>query len=176
MASRLLKIALLFFVTQSLSAQQWTPVSGSVNFQVKMLVSNVKGKLTGMAAKIEFEQDEPKSIYATVKTNTVNTENSLRDRHLKEKEDFFEVEKYPLIAMRSGNITKTAKGYRSDFDITLKNVTKKQSVDFRFEQNETSGTFSADFTLDRTHWNFGGNTLGMADEVKVHITLKMKKQ
>ncbi len=156
-------------------AQYWKPVSGTINFSIKMLGLNVNGKLGGIKANLGFTNNEPSEIYASAESNTIDTNNSLRDSHLKEKPEFFEPVKYPQIRMKSKSIYKSGNNYIGIFDVTLKNITKVIKVPFSFTENGNSGTFKGKYTLDRDDFKFGGNTLGMSDDVKVSITLNVKK-
>jgi polyisoprenoid-binding protein YceI len=138
----ILKITSIILLTSILGhAQNWRPSTGSVNFSLKMLGVTVEGKLGGIKANLDFENNEPASIYASVDANTVDTDNSLRDSHLKEKPEFFQPDKYHTIVMKSSTISKTAKGYEGTFDITLKGVSKAVKVPFTFTQNGDTGTF-----------------------------------
>ena len=172
-----MKKLLLFFliIGTSLFAQEWKPTTGSVKFSLKMLGVSVDGNLGGIAANLTFENNEPSDIYATVKTNTVNTNNSLRDTHLKEKPEYFEPEKFPTITMRSKTISKNGSSFKAVFDVTIKGVTKQVNVPFTFEESGNSGTFKSMFTINRRDWKFGGNTLGMGDTVTINILLNVKK-
>ena len=166
---------ILLFSSFTVFAQNWTPTTGSVKFSLKMLGVSVDGKLGGIKANLKFDNNVPTSVYASVDSKTVDTDNSLRDSHLKEKPEFFQPEKYPTIVMNSKSINKTSKGYEGLFDVTIKGITKAVKVPFTFTENGTTGTFTGQFTIDRTDWKFGGNTFGMGDDVKVNISLNVKK-
>jgi polyisoprenoid-binding protein YceI len=168
-------ILLLLFTSFSLFAQNWSPTTGSVKFSLKMLGVMVDGKLGGIKANLNFDNNTPTSIYASVETKTIDTDNSLRDSHLKEKPEFFQPEKYPTIVMNSKSITKTSKGFEGLFDVTIKGITKSVKVPFTFLENGSTGTFSGQFVIDRTDWKFGGNTFGMGDDVKINVSLNVKK-
>lgn len=175
MIKTVIKTLILVCISISINAQDWKPSTGSVKFSLKMLGVSVVGNLGGIAANLSFNNNEPNYVYATVKTATVDTDNSLRDSHLKEKPEFFEPAKYPTIAMRSKSITKNGNAYTGVFDVTIKNITKSVNVPFTFTSSGNDGVFKGAFTIDRTDWKFGGNTLGMGDDVKVEILLNVKK-
>lgn len=175
MKKSLFVLLFLSLITATTQAQDWKAKTGSVTFSLKMLGVTVDGKLSGIKANLKFENDEPTYLYATIESNTVFTDNSLRDSHLKEKPEFFQPEKYPQVKMRSKSITKTADGYEAVFDITLKDKTKSQKVPFIFTNNGDSGKLAATFVMDRTDWDFGGNTFGMGDDVTVKIALNISK-
>ncbi|MFN8344850.1 MAG: YceI family protein [Spirosomataceae bacterium] len=153
--------------------QVWQPVSAMIGFKVKMLGVTVEGKFAGLTSSIKFNPDNPtlSSIAATVEAATIDTDNTLRNRHLREKEDFFEVAKYPKISMKSTKIEKTANGYVGYFDLTVKSVTKSVKVPFIFSKMADKATFSGNFTINRRDWAIGGNTLGMSNDVSVYLTV-----
>jgi len=98
-------------------------------------------------------------------------DNKLRDSHLKEKPEFFEPAKYPVLTLKSSSISKTADGYLGEFNLTIKNVTKPVKIPFKFTQNDKKGVFSAKFDINRKDWKFGGSTFGMSDKVTVSLSL-----
>jgi polyisoprenoid-binding protein YceI len=168
---------MLLFLTQKLVAQSWTASSGSVSFGIKMLGNTVNGNFSGLKPTIQFQNDEPVSLSATVQTNTIDTDNSLRDKHLKEKEDFFQVEKYPILTMTSTQISKINETqYLGTFKITIKTVTKLVKVPISLNKTNDQGVMKSEFIINRKDWNFGGSTMGMSDNVKVKISLNLAKK
>ena len=75
-----------------------TITKSAITFQIKNLGINVGGSFNGLKADINFDPShlDSSSIEASVESNTVNTDNESRDRHLK-SEDYFDVDKYPEI-------------------------------------------------------------------------------
>jgi polyisoprenoid-binding protein YceI len=166
---------LLFCVSVSVSGfgQSWQPVSAAVGFSLKMFGVSVEGKFKGLNAAIKFDPENlaSNSISATVDAATIDTDNALRNRHLREKEDFFEVAKYPKISLKSTKIEKTANGYTGYFDMTIKTITKPVKVPFTFSSAGGKATFNGSFIVNRRDWAIGGNTLGMAYEVTITLTV-----
>ncbi|WP_298359031.1 YceI family protein [Runella sp.] len=166
---------LLFCVSVSVSgfSQNWQPVTAAVGFSLKMFGVSVEGKFKGLNAVIKFDPENlaSNSIVATIDATTIDTDNTLRNRHLREKEDFFEVAKYPKISMKSTKIEKTANVYTGYFDMTIKSVTKPVKVPFTFLSAGNKATFSGNFIVNRRDWAIGGNTLGMANEVTINLTV-----
>lgn len=162
----------------SLKAQQWKPVSANVTFKIKMFGATVDGSLKGLAGAVLFDpSDLPHAnIQATIDARTIDTDNSLRNKHLREKEDFFDVAKYPSIKMKSVKFEKTANGYLGYFDLTMKKTTKNVKMPFSFSQNGVNSTFVGSFTINRRDWEIGGGMLGMSNDVTVSITLNTQAQ
>ncbi len=174
-----MKKILIFVFCVSISgsgfSQTWQPIMAVVGFSVKMFGVGVEGKFKGLAANIKFDPDNlaSSSVFATVDASTLDTDNTLRNRHLREKEDFFEVAKYPKITMKSTKIEKAANGYIGYFDMTIKSVTKPLKVPFTFSSANNKATFNGNFTINRRDWAIGGNTLGMANEVTINLTVNV---
>lgn len=170
-------LLITFLAFNSSFAQKWTPTTGTAKFSTKMLGIGVDGSFKGIKATIDFNPENPvtSSIFASVDANTIFTDNSLRDTHMREKPDFFEVAKYPTVSLKSTSITKNGTSFVGTFNFTIKNVTKSVKIPFTFIQAGNKGTFSATFEINRKDWNFGGNTMGMSDKVKIGLTLNAQQ-
>ncbi len=166
----------LFAATQSF-AQKWTPTSGTAKFYIKMLGVGIDGSFKGIKANIDFNPENPvaSTIFTSVDAATVFTDNGLRDTHIKEKTEFFEVVKYPTVSLKSTAIAKNGASYIGTFNFTIKNITKAVKIPFTFTQTGDKGTFVANFEINRKDWNFGGNTLGMSDKVKLSLVLNVQQ-
>lgn len=166
----------LFFVVHSAMAQNWQPTTSSVSFKIKMLGVNVDGTLKGMKTSLKFANNEPLSLSATIDSKSINTSNNLRDKHLKEKEEFFQPDLFPVISMSSVSIQKTTDSkYTGVFKLTIKNVSKNLKIPFTFSEDAGKGMLKAEFALNRQDFKFGGDTPGMSDNVKVSILLNLAK-
>jgi polyisoprenoid-binding protein YceI len=174
-----MKKILIIFALFSLNfsyAQDWKPSSYIVKFKLKMLGLGVNGKFRGLKVKLNAPNGELKSISATVDANTVNTDNTLRDKHLKEKLEFFQVEKFPTLTLTSTQISKgTGNAYNGTFNLTIKDVTKAVKIPFTLDETGETAIMKTNFTIDRKLWSFGGNTPGMGDNVEINLTLNLKK-
>ncbi|AEI49327.1 YceI family protein [Runella slithyformis DSM 19594] len=172
-----MKKTLFFLFCVSISGsgmgQTWQPVSSGIGFSVKMLGVTVEGSFRGLAANLKFNPETPTagSLSATVDAATVDTDNALRNRHLREKEDFFEAANYPKISLKSTKIEKAANGYIGHFDLTIKSITKSVKVPFTFSQTDNKATFTGTFMINRRDWALGGNTFGMSNEVTIRLTV-----
>lgn len=166
----------LFFFANSALGQNWQPTTSSVSFKIKMLGINVDGTLKGMKTSLKFVNNEPMALSATIDSKSINTSNNLRDKHLKEKEEFFQPELFPVISMSSVSIQKNADGkYTGVFKVTIKSISKNLKIPFTFNEEAGKGVLKADFTLNRQDFKFGGHTPGMSDNVKVSILLNLAK-
>lgn len=157
--------------------QSWTPTAARTAFTAKMFGVRIVGTFKGFKGNINFDPSNPaqSSITGTVDAATIDTDNSMRDGHLREKDDFFQVEKYPKITLKSTKIEKSGSGYVGTFDLTLKNVTNSLKIPFTFQESGSTAVLEGSAKLDRTDWKFGGNTLGMSDDVTLDLKVNLKK-
>ena len=95
-------------------------------FQVRHLVTKVRGRFTDFEGAIEYNEANPElsTVNFTIKTASIDTAEGDRDKHLRSA-DFFEVDKYPEITFRSKKMTKRGDGYDVTGDLTIHGVTKE---------------------------------------------------
>src|SRR5581483_11921432 len=91
---------------------QYKPVDNksSVHFKIKTFGISVNGVFTGLDGTILFDPVHPgdSKFDVSVDANSVNTDNSLRDSHLR-KDPFFDVKNYPRIHFVSTRIVPSTK-------------------------------------------------------------------
>jgi hypothetical protein len=171
---------LFFFVslTNLIFAQNWKPVTAGVNFKMKMLGASVNGNFRGFSGILKFDPNDLSnaSLVGSVDASTIDTDNRLRNKHLKEKEDFFNVEKYPKLKMRTTKIEKDGGNYVGYFDLTIKETTKNVKIPFIFKQEGDKATFQGSTVINRRDWAVGGGTFGMGDMVTFTITINSVKE
>ena len=156
-------------MNESLIQKELTIASADINFKIKNAGFYVNGSFTGLSANIKFDEKNLKEsgFEATINAKSINTENTLRDIHLRTSE-YFDVEKYPLITMKSNEIMRSVSGnFTANFDVIIKDKTKKILVPFFFENN----AFSAKLTLNRRHFGIGGSSFLLSDEVIINLVV-----
>ncbi len=157
-----------------------------VIFQVRHLVTKVRGRFSDFDGTIEFDAAAPErsSVRFTVKTTSIDTNEPKRDEHLRSP-DFFEVEKFPTMRFASQRLEKVGEGsYLVHGDLTIRDVTRTIAlpVDFLGTARDPWGNekigFEAETTLNRKDygltWNAVLETGGflVGDEVKVSLSLQ----
>lgn len=157
-------------MNESLIQKERTVASADISFKIKNAGFYVNGSFTGLVANIKFDDKNLKesSFEATISAKSINTDNMLRDIHLRTSE-YFDVEKYPQITMKSTEIMRSVSGnFSANFDVIIKDKTKKIIVPFYFKND----VFSAKITLNRRHFGVGGSSFLLSDEVIVNIEVK----
>lgn len=159
----------LLLTTISVTSQAVDTSKSKVLFSVSNFgLNTVKGRFTGMEGKVDINRNSLNSsmIEVCLKTNTIDTENSKRDDHLK-NEDFFEVSTYPNICFNSEKIEKTTNGYIAKGALEMHGVSKTVSIPFTYTNNQFEGSF----TIKRKDYNIGleSNNFSVGKEVKIEI-------
>src|SRR4249919_1722509 len=153
------RLFLLTFLLCSFAAmkaqKQITPSdNGSkVHFVIKNFGIKTGGDFSGLKGTIKFDPRNPggSSFNVTVNSSTIDTDNSSRDGHLR-KEEYFDVNNYPVIHMVSTKVQATVKPGRYQFNgnLTIKKTTKP--IQFQFVVEEKDGGYlftSDDISLNR---------------------------
>jgi polyisoprenoid-binding protein YceI len=137
----LITILSIFSLGVSAKAEKWIidTAHSKVGFEISHLViSTVEGNFTDFKGTIMFDAKDPlksKSFFkieTTIKSNSINTANEKRDKHLRSG-DFFDVKKNPLITFTSTNIATTdGKHFIIEGDLTMAGKTKKVKLETKY--------------------------------------------
>ena len=171
-------LILLLFLANCAFAQGNHPVKrSSVTFQIKNMGFTVNGSIGGVQATIVFDPATPESgvIEASADVATINTDNEMRDHHLR-SDSYFDAAKYPKITMRSVTLKhKSGSNYIGQFNVTIKDKTKQLEMPFTYVENAGSETFTGILKLKRSDFGIGGGSMVMSDDVKVTIEVETGK-
>jgi polyisoprenoid-binding protein YceI len=147
--------------------------SFSVTFKIKNFGATVDGSFKKGSAKINFNEASPNlsTFEGSVEANSISTGNKLRDGHLKDKEEFFNVVKYPTLTMKSVTVEKISEGnYQITWDITMKGITRRLKAPMSITAAaNNSKQFSSEFKINRNEWKVGGSSMTMGDAVTIKI-------
>ncbi len=155
-------------------------------FQVRHLLSKVRGRFSDFEGAIEFDEANPEhsSVDFTVHTKSIDTNQPDRDTHLR-SEDFFSVEQFPTLTFKSTKITGRGDNqYDVAGDLTMRGVRRSivLLVEYLGKAKDPWGNdkvaFEGEITLNRKDyglmWNAALETGGflVGDEVKVNISIQ----
>ena len=184
---RWLAFLAIAFLALPLAAQDFKidPNHSSANFAVKhLLVSTVRGRFAGgVTGTIHLDtQDISKSsVTADIKTDTIDTDNAMRDKDL-HSEKFFDVQKYPDIKFQSTSVQRRGDDYVAIGNLTIKDVTKQVELPFTLTQAEVRGKkkigVEANLTINRLEYHVDYDSTGttVSKEVKIEIDLEANEQ
>lgn len=159
-------------------------------FQVRHLVTKVRGRFADFEGAIHFEDARPEqsSVSFTMRTASVDTNEPDRDKHLR-SEDFFHAEKFPTITFTSASVARAGDNlFNVTGDLTIRGVTKRITLPVTFlgaakdPWGNTKWGFETETTLNRKDfgllWNAALETGGflVGDEVKVTLSIQAAAQ
>ncbi|WP_214072765.1 YceI family protein [Mucilaginibacter sp. dw_454] len=175
-----MKLRTLFLLSQlfipMLSVAQYKPVesASTLTFNIRNLGFNVAGSFKGFDGLINFD---PRNLAAsnfdvTITSATVNTDNNLRDSHV--RDEFFEVKTYPKIRLASTKLGGKDGNYVFTGLLTIKSTTKPISFPFTATEANDSYLFKGGFKIKRKDFGVGG-TSTVSDELEVILNVTAKK-
>lgn len=188
-----LLIAAFCLLTIQSGAQSWKidPTHSAVKFKTRyLLISEVEGTFkkfdgTFTSSKADFSD---MSAEMTVDVASVNTDNEMRDNHLK-SDDFFNAEKFPKMTFKSTGIRSLGKGrFILSGELTIRDVTKNVEVPLTYggtvkdPWGNTRAGFKATGTVNRKDFKLtwdkkteAGEAV-VADDVEFTIDASLIKQ
>jgi polyisoprenoid-binding protein YceI len=167
--------AIIFSKAQN---QEWTIVSSDISFKIKNAGFTVDGKFGNATGTIQFDpaKSSGNKMEASMDAKTINTDNSMRDGHLR-KEEYFSVDKFPKISMSATAFTKETDGkFIGSFILTIKGTTKNVPVLFNFTEQDGKAKLTGSFKINRLDYKVGSSSFMMADDVNVSIEVTCIKK
>jgi polyisoprenoid-binding protein YceI len=155
-------------------------------FQVRHLISKVRGRFPDFDGTIDFDEAEPRNskVTFTIQAASIDTGVADRDAHLR-SDDFFAVEKFPAITFRSTAIQpKGDHEFDVTGDLTMRGVTKQVVIPVSYlgaavdPWGNQKVAFEGEVTLNRKdfglNWNAAIETGGflVGDDVKVSLSVQ----
>jgi polyisoprenoid-binding protein YceI len=155
-------------------------------FQVRHLLTRVRGRFADFEGRIEFEEERPEhsSVTFTIQAASIDTNTPDRDAHLR-SDDFFAVGTYPTITFTSTQVTpRGSDAFDVTGNLTMRGVTKAivLPVTYLGRAKDPWGTekaaFEAEIVLNRKdfglNWNAALETGGflVGDDVKVSLSVQ----
>lgn len=167
----LLTLLLAFGGLASMAQLRPVDKKSSVKFTVKNMGFDVDGTFSGLQGLIAFDPQSPTtgSIDVTIDANTVNTDNNMRDGHLKDG-DYFDTKNYPNIRFVSTKITAAKGGYLITGKLTIKGKTKEITFPFAATNNAEGITFTGSFKINRKDFGVGGTSI-ISNELEVKLNV-----
>ena len=162
------------------------PAHSEVFFQVRHLVTKVRGRFSDFEGTITYDEAQPEqsSVTFSIKTSSIDTNVADRDTHLRSA-DFFSAEEHPTLTFRSKKITKTdGESFDVVGDLTMRGTTKEIHLPVSFLGHATDPWggkrvgFEAETTVNRKdfglNWNAALETGGflVGDEVRVNLSIQ----
>lgn len=163
------------------------PTHSEVQFKVKHLViSTVTGTFKKFEGNLESDSDDFDGASASfsLDVNSIDTNVADRDAHLK-SDDFFAADKFPQITFNNGLLNKTGDAYQLTGDLTIRDVTKKITLDVEFggvmvdPYGQTKAGFEITGKINRKEFGLAWSAVTeaggivVADEIKLHLNVQV---
>lgn len=189
MKKLVLFISMIAFAATSFAQTKWNvdPYHSSLNFSIKHSgISMVNGKFTEYTGTLTTNGEalENAQFDFTIQASSINTNVEARDNHLRSA-DFFEVEKYPTLTLKSTKVLQSGKPnhYILHGKLTIKGVTKDVIADLYYggiaksDDGEKLG-MKAKAVINRFDYNidFDPTAAGIGKDVHIEVNLQFAKQ
>ena len=157
-----------------------------VAFQVRHLLTKVRGRFTEFAGTVVFDQEHPErsSASLTIDASSVDTGTPDRDNHLR-SDDFFAVGTYPTLTFTSSQVVKTGDAtYDVVGTLTIRGVVEEITLPVTYlgtakdPWGNVRAGFETSLTLNRKDfgltWNAALETGGflVGDEVRINLSIQ----
>jgi polyisoprenoid-binding protein YceI len=157
-----------------------------VAFQVRHLVTRVRGRFTDFSGTVQFDEARPElsSIDFSINAASIDTGTPDRDAHLR-SDEFFAAEKHPTITFKSSQVAKkSAEQYEIEGTLTIRGMAKLLTLPITYLGTATDPWgnarvgFEGEVTINRKdfglNWNAALETGGflVGDEVKISVSLQ----
>lgn len=167
----------ILFLSVTMARAQYKPVDdgSALNFTIGNFGFDVNGSFSGFQGKIDFDpQNTANSNFdVTIDAGTVNTDNGLRDKHLKD-DGYFDVINYPRIRFVSSKITSNGGHYTLTGQLTIKGKSKEIAFPFTAVPADNGYIFKGSFKINRKDFGVGG-TSTISGELQVTLNVHAVK-
>ncbi len=170
------------------AAQTYTidKMHSEVAFQVRHLLTKVRGRFTEFAGTVSFDQEHPEQSSAslTIDASSIDTSTADRDTHLR-SDDFFAVGTFPTLTFASSRVFKTGDDtYDVVGTLTIRGVAKEITMPVTYlgtakdPWGNVRAGFETSLTLNRKDfgltWNAALETGGflVGDEVRLNLSIQ----
>lgn len=156
-------------LAQSLKASD--PQS-KVSFSIKNFGIRTEGTLAGLQGTMEMDPSgtNPRSISLSVDAQTINTNNRMRDNHLR-KSEYFDVARHPRLLFTANSFTKTTNGFLVKGSLQIKGIAKNIEINCTTVREGNAYIFKGSFPINRRDFKVGGGSISLADELTVNFLI-----
>jgi polyisoprenoid-binding protein YceI len=180
LALSVLALAILLATSSAMFAADeyaYDGVHSSISFKARHLdLSWIHGRFNEASGKFVLDRENPsKSTFElSIKADSVDTGNKLRDDHLRQP-DYFDTKQFPTIDFKSTSVKPIDGGFEVAGNFTMHGTTKPVTITLTGgKEIEWKGTkrvgFSTELALKRSDFNFDKTAIGpIGDEALIII-------
>jgi polyisoprenoid-binding protein YceI len=141
-------------------------IHSQVSFAIRVMsVTTTRGNFKTLRGQLQIDEQNPAASWAEaeVEAASINTDNLLRDTHLRSNA-FFAVKKYPTIAFHSTRVEPIGgSAYQVTGDLTLLGTTRSITFDVTYSGWGTGSSGRVDLTartkINRDDFGLGGGMM-----------------
>jgi polyisoprenoid-binding protein YceI len=159
-------------------------VHSGVTFQIShMGLSWIHGRFNDFGGKFTIDSSDPakSSFSLDIKPDSIDTNNSKRDDHLKAP-DFFNVKQFPALKFNSTAVKPIEGGFEVTGDLTMHGETKPVTFSLKggrsaeYPKGVQRTGYSTQLVIKRSDFGVGKPTPGLGDDVYVAISFEGTKK
>jgi polyisoprenoid-binding protein YceI len=161
-----------------------------VVFQVRHLITKVRGRFSNFEGNVEFDEERPEvsTVNISIDATSIDTSEPDRDTHLR-SDDFFGVATYPKLTFQTTQVKKTGP---NTFDVTgtftMHGVTKDITLPVTYlgvakdPWGKERAGFEAELTINRKDYGLSWNaaletgSFLVGDDVKISLSIQAVAQ
>jgi polyisoprenoid-binding protein YceI len=167
------------------------PAHSEVQFKVKhLMITTVTGYFKTFDLQVETEDDDftkASSVVFTADIDSIDTNNSQRDTHLKSN-DFFNADQFQQLRFVGKNYEGAGDNYKLTGDLTIRDVTKPITLDVEYggivkdPWGQTKAGFTVAGKIKRKDFNLTWDAVTEAgqvvvsNEIRIHCEIQLIKQ
>jgi polyisoprenoid-binding protein YceI len=116
------------------------PERSTVEFAVKhMLLATLRGRFADFEGVLRVDGDGPATAGGSVDAASIDTGDAVRDSHLRDSADFFDVERHPRITFSSTRVERHADTLRVVGGLTMRGITREIVLDGPIREAQGDG-------------------------------------
>ncbi len=154
-----------------------TDEGSTIKFEIKNFGIGTGGSFKGLEGNVSFDPaDVSKDTFdLSVDANTIDTDNNMRDNHLK-KEDYFDVQNYPRIRFVSTGVTVDKNAHFTvTGKLTIKSTTQEIAIPVTATPKNEGYIFTGEFKINRKDFKVGGSST-ISNSLTVKFSILAKKE
>lgn len=177
----------VLFAATAANAQTWSldKAHAKLGFAIThMKISEVEGSFKNFDVKVTSSKPDftDAVIELTADVNSINTDNDMRDGHIKGA-DYFDAAKYPTMTFKSTSIQKTSgNNYKVSGILTLHGVSKPVVLAAKLNgvgenpmSKKTMAGFKISGTIKRSVFGVGEESAMLSDDVALNSNIELMK-
>lgn len=154
-------------------------VHSRVGFTASTLLFDVDGHFKDYKVFIDGDPKQPETlkIKAEISANSIDTDNTKRDDHLKSP-DFLDVAKYPTIRFESTKVEQQGRTLTVTGKLDLHGKQQSVTIPFKIAQGKNGAgvdtvAYKGKLTLDRTSYGIGSDSVAAKISLEKEVELDL---